>query len=143
MVPEIEMRDRRAAYALLRIFLGTDILMHGVSRLMAAGAFQTSIESQFAKTPLPHLALAAFGVALPWAEALIGLFVLIGLGTRAALVAGALLMSLLAFGSGLIQNWNAAGVQLLYALVYSALLFLRRFNGWSLDALLSARGSRA
>lgn len=133
------MRDRQAAYALLRLFLGVNIAMHGMSRLLAGGAFDATIQSQFAHTPLPHAALAAFGASLPWAEALIGFFVLVGLGTRWALIAGALLMVLLTFGSGLVQDWAVAGVQLLYAVVYAALLFLRAYNGYSLDAVLAAR----
>jgi thiosulfate dehydrogenase [quinone] large subunit len=42
-------------------------------------------------------------------------------------------MVVLTFGSSLVQDWNAAGIQLMYALVFSALMFLRRYNAWSID----------
>ena len=42
-------------------------------------------------------------------------------------------MLVLTFGSSLVQDWAAAGTQLMYALVFSALLFLRRYNSWSVD----------
>jgi thiosulfate dehydrogenase (quinone) large subunit len=135
-------QDRRAAYALLRLFLGVDIAMHGTIRLAAAPAFRAHLMSQFAASPLPCWALSPFAFSLPWAEALIGVFLLFGLRTRVALVAGALLMALLAFGSGLVLDWYAAGVQLLYALVYAVLLFLRSYNAWSLDGLIANRRSR-
>ncbi|QHS51133.1 hypothetical protein [Edaphobacter sp. 12200R-103] len=70
---------------------------------------------------------------LPPVEGLIGLLLLIGLKTRWALIASSLLMLVLTFGSAMVQNWAAAGTQLMYALVFSALLFLRRYNSWSVD----------
>jgi hypothetical protein len=48
-------------------------------------------------------------------------------------------MLVLTFGSSLIQDWQAASTQLIYAAVYAALLFLLRFNGWSIDALLDRK----
>jgi thiosulfate dehydrogenase [quinone] large subunit len=135
MTPAQELNDRRLAYALLRAFLGVNIAIHGVSRLWAGSAlFQAKLEAQFAHAPLPHSALAAFALLLPWAEAILGLLVLLGAATRLALIGGALLMIALTFGSGLLQDWSAAGIQLTYAIAYALLLFLRSYNGWSIDA---------
>ena len=94
---------------------------------------------QFAHAPLPPALVQLFGQSLPWVECLFGLLLLIGLRTRAALIGGALLILVLTFGSSLIQDWQAASTQLLYAAVYAALLFLLRFNGWSVDSLLQRR----
>lgn len=133
-------RDKFTAYALLRITLGANIAMHGVSRLIAgSNAFATKLTEQFAHSPLPPLLVQLFGQSLPWVECLFGLLLLIGLRTRAAVVGGALLILILSFGSSLIQDWQAASTQLLYAAVYAALLFLLRFNGWSIDSLLQRR----
>jgi thiosulfate dehydrogenase [quinone] large subunit len=133
-------RDKVTAYALLRITLGTNIAMHGVSRVIAGPAvFSTKLATQFAASPLPQPLVHAFGQSLPWLETLFGLLLLIGLRTRAALIGGALLMLVLTFGSSLIQDWQAASTQLIYAAVYAALLFLLRFNGWSIDALLDRK----
>jgi thiosulfate dehydrogenase [quinone] large subunit len=103
---------------------------------MGASVFSSKLVSQFAHSPLPSSLVWGFGVSLPWVEALFGLLILFGLRTRAALVGGSVVLLLLTFGSALIQDWQAASAQLLYAAVYAALLFLIRFNGWSLDALL-------
>jgi thiosulfate dehydrogenase [quinone] large subunit len=73
---------------------------------------------------------------LPWLEAAIGLLVLFGAFTRAALIAGALLIALLTFGSSLHQDWDVVGLQLIYALVYFVLISLRKYNTFSVDGLL-------
>ena len=122
---------------LLRMVAGINLLMHGVSRwLVGPAAFAGKLMEQFAKTPLPLWSVRTFGFILPTVEALLGLLLLIGLQTRAALVGASLLMLVLTFGSSLAQDWNAAGIQLVYAVVFSALLSLRRYNCWSLDACI-------
>lgn len=130
--------DFSLAYALLRTTLGVNIAMHGISRILAGvGVFTASLEKQFAATPLPHFAVRAFGSALPWAEALIGLLILVGGATRIALVVGGLLILLLTFGSTLHQDWEIAGLQLTYAIVYSLLIAFRKYNSISLDRLFA------
>jgi len=79
---------------------------------------------------LPQEAPQAF------AEAIIGLFALLGLASRYAYVAGALLILSLTFGSTLRQDWASAGLQLVYALLYAILLATREYNKFSLDAWL-------
>jgi thiosulfate dehydrogenase [quinone] large subunit len=130
--------DFSLAYALLRVTLGVNITMHGISRIQAGvGVFTAVLERQFAATPLPHFAVRAFGSALPWAEALVGLLILVGGATRIALVAGGLLILVLTFGSALHQDWEIAGLQLIYASVYSLLIAFRKYNLLSLDRLLA------
>jgi thiosulfate dehydrogenase (quinone) large subunit len=135
----------RVGYALLRITLGIDIALHGVSRLLAGPAsFVATLTKQFASTPLPHFAVQGFGYTLPWLEATIGLLILFGALTRVGLVAGALLIAVLTFGSSLNQDWNIVGIQLTYAVVYFILISLQSHNALSLDALFhkSQRTSR-
>ena len=132
--------DKFTAYALLRITLGTNIAMHGISRLIAGpNAFASKLTDQFAHAPLPPILIQLFGQSLPWVECLFGLLLLIGLRTRAALIGGALLILVLTFGSSLIQDWQAASTQLLYAAIYAALLYLLPLNSWSIDSLLQRR----
>jgi thiosulfate dehydrogenase (quinone) large subunit len=129
--------DETIAYALLRVVLGMNLLMHGVSRmLMGPGEFAGKMVTQFAATRLPEWMVWSFGVVLPGIEGLLGVLLLLGMRTKAALIGAATLMVALTFGSGLLQNWGAAETQLLYAAIISGLLFLRRFNGWSVDAWL-------
>ncbi len=128
--------DIALAYPLLRLTLGINIALHGISRVLAGpGAFTAGLTKQFAGTPLPGFAVQGFGYALPWLEALIGLLIVLGAFTRIALIAGALLIAVLTFGSTLHQDWDIAGLQLIYAVVYFVLIALRRYNAFSLDRL--------
>ena len=130
--------DFSLAYALLRATLGVNIAMHGISRILAGvKVFTAALEKQFAATPLPHFAVRAFGSALPWAEALVGLLILVGAATRITLVAGGLLILVLTLGSTLHQDWEIAGLQLIYATVYSILIAFRKYNLLSLDRLFA------
>jgi thiosulfate dehydrogenase [quinone] large subunit len=130
--------DERLAYALLRAVVGINLLMHGVSRTIAgSGEFAAKLVMQFEHAPLPAWSIWAFGLTLPSIEGILGILLLIGLRTRASLIAASLLIMVLTFGSALLQDWSAAGTQLTYAAVYAALLFLRRHNGWSVDAWLA------
>jgi thiosulfate dehydrogenase [quinone] large subunit len=130
-----ETNDERLAYALLRIVVGTNLMMHGISRMVAGtGEFAAKLVMQFAHAPLPPWSVWAFGLVLPAVECGLGVLLLVGLRTRAVLVAASLLILVLTFGSSLLQDWSAAGAQLTYAAVYAALLFLRRHNSWSVDA---------
>ena len=139
----LDNRDEQIAYALLRMVVGLNLLMHGVSRMLAGPAtFAAKLAGQFAHTPLPTWSVWGFAMILPAVEALLGLLLLMGLRTRAALIGGSLLMMVLTFGSGLVQDWSAAGLQLSYALIFSVLLFLARYNGWSLDACMNRGENR-
>lgn len=131
-------RDEKIAYALLRAVVGTNLLMHGVSRWLAGqAAFMEHLTEQFAHSPLPAWSVHLFGQFLPAVEGLLGLLLLIGLKTRWVLIAASFLILVLTFGSAMVQDWSAAGVQLVYALIFSALLFLRRYNSWSLDGCMN------
>ena len=126
--------DEKIAYALLRAVTGTNLLMHGVSRLLVGSqSFAAHLTEQFAHSPLPEAMVRGFGSVLPPIEGLIGLLLLIGWKTRWTLIVASLLMLVLTFGSALLQNWSATETQLMYALVFSVLLFLRRYNAWSVD----------
>jgi thiosulfate dehydrogenase (quinone) large subunit len=129
--------ERQMAYLPFRILLGINICLHGVTRLMAReSGFAGKIESQFAHTALPHPLVVAIAFSLPWAEAIIGCLVTFGLFTRPALTSGLLVMILLMFGTCLVQDWQIAGLQLIYGLSYAALLFLLACNRYSIDSIL-------
>jgi thiosulfate dehydrogenase [quinone] large subunit len=130
--------DRRIAYALLRIVFGVNIFFHGLSRLLGDhAAFLAYLSQQMAKAPLPKSILPPFAAALPWTEAAIGLLLLLGLFTPFALVAGSLEMIVLMAGITLAQNWDVAGIQLIYCAIYFVLLTHRGRNFYSLDTLIA------
>jgi len=137
MEAESDVRERRTAYALLRIVVGVNLMMHGVSRIISGpGEFAAKLVIQFTHAPIPAWSVWGFALILPSIEGILGLLILVGLRTRAAFIAASLLIVVLTFGSELVQDWNAAGIQLIYAMTYSALLYLRRYNGWSIDSWL-------
>jgi thiosulfate dehydrogenase (quinone) large subunit len=138
--PTEKTTDRNLAYLLLRAFLGINIAVHGASRIYSSVAgFATELVAQFAKTPLPSGMVYSFGVSLPFGEAVIGVFIFLGLWSRFAYCAGFALMIALTFGSTLRQDWTAAGWQLLYALAYAALLAFREHNRYSVDGVRTKR----
>ena len=129
--------DSVIAYTLLRLSFGINIMLHGASRLLAGRAgFLAYLNHYFEHTPLmPKSALPLFGTVLPVVEAVLGLLLFLGLATRFALIAGALVMMILVFGTNLAQDWNVAGLQLIYCFLYYYLLVHRReLNAFSFDS---------
>ena len=129
-------RDFTIAYLLLRATIGLNIFFHGAGRILAGvSSFANSLVGMFQKTFLPAWSVHWFGLALPWVETILGFLVLAGLRTRFALIGGSVLICVLTFGSTLRQDWESAGLQLIYASIYAALLAFRDENVYSLDAL--------
>jgi thiosulfate dehydrogenase [quinone] large subunit len=131
--------DAVIAYTILRLSFGANIMLHGVSRLLAGhAAFLAYLTHYFEKTPaVPASFLPIFATVLPPVETALGLLLLLGVGTRFSLIAGSLVMAALVFGTNLAQDWNVAGLQLIYCFIYYYLLAHRRdLNSVSLDALI-------
>ena len=129
--------DAVIAYTILRLSFGANIMLHGISRLLAGhAAFLGYLSHYFEKTPLiPASFLPIFATVLPPVEATLGLLLLVGLATRFSLIAGGLVMAALVVGTNLAQDWNVAGLQLIYCLLYYQLLVRRReLNRLSIDA---------
>lgn len=127
--------DTNLAYFLLRATLGLNICLHGVSRILQGpGIFANSLVGSFHKTLLPDWSVHVFGIGLPWIEMLLGGSVLFGISLRLALLGGSSLIFLLTLGSSLGQDWNAAGIQLIYATIYAALLAFRTRDCLSVDS---------
>jgi thiosulfate dehydrogenase (quinone) large subunit len=59
-------RDESLAYLLLRATLGTNILIHGVARILSGpGQFASVLAHGFHSTVLPQAAVVGFAYALP------------------------------------------------------------------------------
>jgi thiosulfate dehydrogenase [quinone] large subunit len=127
--------DVELGYGLLRAFLGFNIMMHGVSRIISGpSVFAAGLVQKFQATPLANGVVNGFGEILPWIELILGLLLLVGFFTRRVLVASMVLLGFLAYGATLIQDWQTAALQLIYAAVYAALLAFLGWNRWSIDA---------
>jgi thiosulfate dehydrogenase [quinone] large subunit len=129
--------DRRLAYCVFRLTLGVNILIHGAGRILGpgAGAFANKTGSEFAGTPLPYVLVHSFLVVLPFAEAILGVAITLGLFSRWGLTLGGLLMTALVFGTALRNDWTTVGIQMVYALIYYLLLANLADNYFSLDAV--------
>lgn len=130
--------DRELAYAVFRLTLGINILVHGAGRIFGPGAdaFAATTAVEFAKTPLPAGMVHTFLVVVPFAELVLGALTTLGLLTRWALTLGGLLITALVFGTAMRSDWNTVGFQMIYAITYYFLLVHRSSNRFSLDALL-------
>ena len=130
--------DAAIAYAILRLSFGVNIMLHGLSRLLAGRqGFLAYLNHYFEHAPLmPKSLLPVFGTVLPPVETALGALLILGLATRFTLIAGALVMTVLVFGTNLAQDWNVAGLQLIYCFLYYYLLVRRDLNTLSLDAWL-------
>ena len=135
----VQFRDAIWAYTILRLSFGANIMLHGVARLIAGrAAFLAYLTHYFATTPaVPASLLPIFARTLPLVETGLGLLLVLGLWTRFALIAGALVLTGLVIGTNLAQDWTVAGLQLIYAFVYYYLLVHRDKNLVSLDRVLS------
>ena len=130
--------DAQRAHIVLRVTLGINIAVHGLVRVAHSGSFAEGMVRDFASTPLPGWSVWAFGAVLPTAELVIGLAVLLGAKLRAALFLGALLIAALMLGTCLRQQWEVAGIQMLYALIYFVLATRADDARFSIDALLAS-----
>jgi thiosulfate dehydrogenase (quinone) large subunit len=128
--------DRKMAYLMLRFTLGLSILMHSLVRLPHLTAFADGMVKLFRETLLPAIIVRLFALSLVFVEATVGLFILLGLCTRWALLVGTLSMASLVFGTALRSDWNTLAIQMLYASIYTALIATRQYNAYSLDALI-------
>src|SRR5438552_15052475 len=78
--------DISLAHGLLRLGLGVNILMHGVSRLPDLAGFTHRLEQTMSSTWLPLPLVAATGYTLPFAELILGGLLTIGFSLRPTLV---------------------------------------------------------
>ena len=124
------------AYGIFRFTFGINIMMRGIVRIaLGLPAFQNNMLTQFKDVPaVPTAFLIPFATALPFIETVIGFCIMVGLATRTALIAGALMITALTFGTMMRQDFTIAWLQLDYAIAFFILLALRAWNLISIDA---------
>jgi thiosulfate dehydrogenase [quinone] large subunit len=128
---------QQLSFLLARLAVGMSMFGHGLVRLPKLHGFSNWMVGQFEKSMLPEIIVTPFSYILPIAELLVGIFLLIGLFTRQALVAGSLVMITLIFGSSMIEEWGAIPSQLIHAAFFSILLiFGKSYNSFAVDVIL-------
>jgi thiosulfate dehydrogenase (quinone) large subunit len=132
---QCKISDLGLAHGLARLALGLNILAHGLSRIGDIPGFAATIEKMFAATWIPAAAVTLTAYAIPPIELTVGALLVSGLLLRPALVIGTLLLCQLTFGSALTQQWDIAGIQLVYVAIYTLLLATAAFDRYSIDRL--------
>ena len=134
--------DYVLAFFTLRLALGINELMHGVTRVfMGAGlsGFLAFTQNQFKDAPLPVWQVRSFATVVPMCELVIGVLLLAGLWTRWALTLAAVLMVGIIFGTAVRSDWQLVFLQMFYSLLYALMLMWRRYDVWSLDAKMGGK----
>src|ERR1700712_4680735 len=102
----------RINYALIRFAIGTSMFAHGLVRIPKIETFSAGMINTFQKSMLPITLVKPFSIALPLFEFIIGVLLIIGLFTKQTLIAACIVMTILIFGSGMIESWDAINAQL-------------------------------
>jgi thiosulfate dehydrogenase [quinone] large subunit len=134
--------DYVLAFFTLRLALGINELMHGVTRIFMGaglGGFLAFTQNQFKDAPLPVWQVRAFATVVPICELIIGVLLILGLWTRWALVLAAVLMMGIIFGTAVRGDWQLVFLQMFYSLLYALMLMWRRYDVWSVDAMMNKK----
>ena len=130
------MNYREIAYALLRATMGVIFLFFGIGKFIGGiGGFVGNVNQQFSGK-LPDILVMPFAYAIPFAETIGGLLILLGLFTRVGLIITGLLLIGLTFGMVILGQAPIVAHNLQYALVNFVLLWFSDLNGYSLDRLI-------
>ena len=134
--------DHVLAFFTLRLALGVNELMHGVTRIfMGAGlsGFLDFTQNQFKDAPLPVWQVRSFAAVVPMCELIVGVLLILGLWTRWALAVAAVLMVGIIFGTAVRSDWQLVFLQMFYSLLYALMLMWRRYDAWSVDAMMARK----
>lgn len=126
-------------YFFARLPIGLSMLGHGLIRLPKLQSFAQGMTDSFAQSYLPSTLVYGFGLLLPILELLVGLLIVLGLFTRIGLTGGLLVMSMLVFGSTVIENWNAISSQLIHSGYMALLLYYVDYNTLSIDKFVKQK----
>jgi thiosulfate dehydrogenase [quinone] large subunit len=124
------------SFLLLRLAIAISMFGHGLVRLPKLATFSNWMVGSFENSMLPKIIVTPFSYILPIAEFAIGLFLLLGIFTKPSLVAGAIVMLILLFGTSMIENWEAIPSQLIHIAFFALLLHFADYNSWAIDTLI-------
>lgn len=115
--------NKTLAIHLFRISFGINFFFHGLVRMPNLDKFVTGMQNTFQDTLLPEFLVTPLAYIIPFAELIIGLFLLVNKFTRETLVAAFILMNILVIGSSFAQKWDLVGLQTTYIGFLFLLLF--------------------
>ncbi|WP_031426504.1 DoxX family protein [Flavimarina sp. Hel_I_48] len=129
-----KLSNDQLAFLLARITIGINLFIHGLIRIPKLSSFVAHVVEGFKGTYLPEVLVSGFAYTLPFIEFSIGLALILGLKTRFFAAAGAILIAVLIFGSGIKEDWMGVGSQMVYALFFFILLKNLEHNALALDS---------
>ncbi len=133
------MNNRETAYALTRITYGVIFLFYGIGKFRGGiSNFVGGMNQQFSGK-LPAAMVMPFAYFIPFAEAISGALILLGLFTRVGLTISGILLIGLTFGVVMLGQAPTVAHNLQYVLVNFVLLWFVDLNRYSVDGLLARK----
>lgn len=133
-----EMMERKdeAAGFMLRVSIGILFTFAGIFKLFKYAENVKMLQDAGAKTFIPDFLMNIYAHVLPFAEAVIGLMLLLGLFTNLGFILVGLLLISLFFGSLTLGDYATASNNAIYILIAMAGFRWIGSNPWSLDNML-------
>lgn len=123
------MKDPKTAFFFLKLPIAISLLGHGLVRIPKLHTFSEWMVTTMEKSMIPKLIIVPFGYVLPFAEAILGILLLIHFKTKYTLYSALVIMSILVFGSCSIENWSAIEAQLLHSFyLFGLFWFYEKFK---------------
>ncbi len=133
------MNNRETAYALTRITYGVIFLFYGIGKFRGGiSNFVGGMNQQFSDK-LPAAMVMPFAYFIPFAEAISGALILLGLFTRVGLTLSGLLLLGLTFGVVILGQAPTVAHNLQYVLLNFVLLWFVDLNRYSVDGLVARK----
>ncbi len=120
--------NKTIALHLFRISFGINYFFHGVVRIPNLEKFVSGIQNSFQESLLPEFLVTPLAYTIPFAELIIGLFLLLNKFTRETIIATFILMNILVIGSSFAQKWDLVGLQATYIGFLFLLLYFTNDN---------------
>lgn len=136
LINKKEKSMNKTAYLIFRLPIAASLLGHGLVRLPKLQGFSNWMAGFMEKSYLPQPLITGFSYAVPIAEVLTGLFLIVGLFTRQSIYVSLLLMAAFIFGNTTIENWEPINIQLVHSIYLGILLFFIQYNDYSLDSMI-------
>jgi thiosulfate dehydrogenase (quinone) large subunit len=132
--------NMQLGYLIMRLMLGVNLFMHGFIRLLTDyEVWRESTYETFIGAILPLFLVKGFLYMIPPVEVVLGVFLLLGLFTRSALLGSALLFLALEIGHGVRHNFGDMHVLMHFSVYLWALLAFRKLNWLALDNKMFAK----
>ena len=113
--------NKELGFLMARVGLGANLFFHGLVRLPKLQGFVAGMETKFAESMLPGFLVTPTAYAIPVVELLLGIAIVLGIGTRWALLATTVQMMILTSGCCFVEDWGPINSQM-FLLVMSAVL---------------------